>query len=94
MGRVTERRQKEKQRKEKNRGAEKTCQCTIPRHSGKPSEDKDKDMKKARQKRKGATASPSIKNCSCLTCNRIVQFTDQVPITCKNPVGGHTPDIG
>lgn len=50
MGRVTERRQKEKK---KNRGAEKTCQYIIPRHSGKLSEDKDKDMKKARRKEMG-----------------------------------------
>ena len=50
MGRVTE-------RKEKNRGAEKTCQYIIPRHSGKPSEDKDKDMKKARRKKRGRSVT-------------------------------------
>lgn len=41
------------ERKEKNRGAERTCQYIIPRHSGKPSEDKDKDVKKARRKKRG-----------------------------------------
>lgn len=52
MRRVTERRQKEK-----NGGAEKTCQYIIPRHSSKPSEDKDKDMKKARRKKTGHRVS-------------------------------------
>lgn len=42
MGGVTE-------RKEKNRGAEKTCQYIKPGHSGKPSEDKAKDLRKRKR---------------------------------------------
>ncbi len=41
------------ERKEKNGGVERTCQYIIPKHSGKPSEDKDKDMKKARRNKRG-----------------------------------------
>lgn len=67
-----------------------TCQYILPRHSSKPSGDKDKDMKKARRKKKGGQRiTPPLKSVRDATGFFFLLFTNRVPITCKTPVGAH-----
>lgn len=62
-----------------------TCQYILPRHSSKPSGDKDKDMKKARRKKKGGQRiTPLLKSVRDAT-----GFFCCLPITCKTLVGAH-----